>query len=66
LPEAVVNMFTPDFPIEAIEVIIMSCNFTRVKLYTWLDHGFPVSDRGCGGLSSAAVYLLQTGLRRAD
>jgi hypothetical protein len=38
-----VNMFTPDFPIKAVEVIIMSRNFTRLKWWPGLDHVVSIS-----------------------
>jgi hypothetical protein len=32
------NVLTPDFAIETVEIVIVSRDFTRLKWWSWLDH----------------------------
>ena len=48
-PEAMVNVLTPDFTIETVEIVIVSRDFTGLKWWLWLDHVVAVltSKTGC-------------------
>ena len=37
-PEAMMNVLTPDFTIETVEIVIVSRDFTGLKWWPWLDH----------------------------